>query len=229
MNDVSHAAVRMPGRRHCFQFMLSKLDSLAIVKPTICICTSVFPNNTECAGQQQLEVTWACNVISVAMSVDCELELKPQLFDQCCIALRFLQNWNGEIKILLGSEAWKLKFFTFLDLRDFYFSKTVSYNISTNLDQSALLPCFQYRPKDKCMCMRRRQIIDGRRSRCSTEFSLAWRSNGEISAATTCRKSHVGGRSTLTEAERVVSHVASTYFSQALMYSLFLLRSSSNR
>lgn len=107
VNNVSHAAVRVTGCWHSLELMPTEFHEFTVLKPSIRISTSMLANDTKRSRQQQLEISSASNMISMAMSVNGELEMETQLFDQRCVALSFFQNWKWEERKFKCSLEWR--------------------------------------------------------------------------------------------------------------------------
>lgn len=72
--------------------MPTKLNRLAIGQPAVGVCSGILSDDAERAGQQLLEVSGARKVVGMTMSVQGELQLETELFDQDSIAWRLLEH-----------------------------------------------------------------------------------------------------------------------------------------
>lgn len=75
-------------------FMPSELDEFVIVQESVSISTGFLADNTQCAGQQSLEVASSSNMISMTVGVQSEFQLETQIIDQLGITRCMLKNWK---------------------------------------------------------------------------------------------------------------------------------------
>lgn len=72
--------------------MAAEIKSLSVVQPPVRISAGILSNHAKCSGQKKLQISGASDVVGVAVSVQRELELEAQLFDQRRVSFRLLQH-----------------------------------------------------------------------------------------------------------------------------------------
>lgn len=72
--------------------MAAEINSLSVVQPPVRISAGILSNDAKRSGQQKLQISGAGDVVGVAVSVQRELELEAQFFDQRCVSFRLLQH-----------------------------------------------------------------------------------------------------------------------------------------
>lgn len=95
LHDEGNTAVGVAWCWYRNQLVPSKLDRLAIGQPAVGIRSGMLSDDAKRAWQQLLEISGARNVVGMTMSVQGELQLETELFDQDCIAWRLLEHWKA--------------------------------------------------------------------------------------------------------------------------------------
>jgi len=101
--------VRVSRSRQRGQFVTSERDFLAIVEPSVGIGTGVLANHAKCARQQLLQIAGSGDVVSMAVSVECEPQCEAKFFDQSGVTRRFLEHCGEKILVSVMIELSKIK------------------------------------------------------------------------------------------------------------------------